>query len=134
MSLTLLIMPLVQIDWKPLWEDYGFPLAIMGLLVVFAALILLRVFIGFMPRFLKILDQFFPENSEGAHTAKVIQAAADEIPEEVIAVIAAAVAVTVLQPHRIVHMYDLSGEDTSWSLEGRLQHHASHRIQPRNPS
>ena len=43
--------------------------------------------------------------------------------------IAAAVAETIRQPHRIVRIRGLTAEDLDWSLEGRMQHHQSHRIQ-----
>ena len=123
-----------QINWQPLWEDHGIPLAIMGLVVVFAALTLLRVFIGSLPRIMAILDHYFPEEAEAVPQAKpVAQPPASGIPEEIVVVIAAAVAATISEPHRIVRTRALSPEDLSWSLEGRLQHHASHSIYPRNP-
>jgi len=51
----------------------------------------------------------------------------EEQSDELVAVIAAAVAEAVAAPHRIVHIRGLTAEDLSWSLEGRLQHHASHK-------
>ena len=48
-----------QLDWQPLFEDQGIPLAIMGLFVVFAALVLVRVFIGTLPHIITTLDRFF---------------------------------------------------------------------------
>jgi hypothetical protein len=47
--------------------------------------------------------------------------------DEVVAVIAAAVAEVIDVPHRIVHVRGLTPEDLGWLLEGRMQHHASHR-------
>ena len=44
--------------------------------------------------------------------------------EEEIAVLAAAVAVLLDRPHRIVHVLPLN---SAWGLQGRLDTHASHR-------
>ena len=137
MSLSNFELPLAQIDWSPLWEDHGIPLAIMGLVVVFAALTLLRVFIGSLPRIMAILDHYFPEEAEalpGVSQPPQAQSQTNGISDEIVVVIAAAVAATISEPHRIVRTRELSPEDLSWSLEGRRQHHASHSIQPRNPS
>jgi Na+-transporting methylmalonyl-CoA/oxaloacetate decarboxylase gamma subunit len=49
------------------------------------------------------------------------------LSEETVAVIAAAVAEVIGTPHRIVRIRGLTPEDLSWPLEGRMQHHASHR-------
>lgn len=126
-------VPLAQINWDPLFEDTGLPLAVMGLTVVFAGLILVRVFIGTLPRLMNYLEHFFPETHEHHHAAAPAKASSDEIPEETLAVIAAVVADVVGVEHRIVHTRPLKGDEQSYALEGRLQHHASHRIQPQNP-
>ena len=125
---------LAQLDWQPLFEDQGLPLAIMGLFVVFAALTLLRIFIGTLPRIIAVLDLWFPAGAEATPAASVapVQNVVEGLPEEIAVVIATAVAVTLRVPHRIVHTRELSPEDLSWSLEGRLQQHASHRIHPRD--
>lgn len=134
MSLSKSDLLLAQLDWQPLWEDHGIPLAIMGLVVVFAALTLLRVFIGLLPRIMAILDHYFPEEAESRPgSTQQPQPQTNGIPDEIVVVIAAAVAATIAEPHRIVHTRELSPEDLNWSLEGRLQHHASHSIHPRNP-
>ena len=52
---------------------------------------------------------------------------ADKLSDEVVAVISAAVATTVLAPYRIVRIRGLTAEELGWSWEGRLQHHASHK-------
>ncbi|MEM9185091.1 MAG: OadG family transporter subunit [Planctomycetota bacterium] len=121
--------PLAAFDLKPLFEDTGITLALMGLLVVFAALLLVRVFIGLLPRMLGAVEQYVPEKAPAAAP----EPAAEEpgLPDELLAVIAAVVAHTVRKPHRIVRTRDLTPDDKSWSMEGRLQHHASHRIQTR---
>lgn len=116
----------------PLYQDTGLPLAAMGLLVVFAALILVRVFIGTLPRLMAILEHFFPEAEHPAHAAPAPEEASDEIPEHVVAIIAAVVTDMVGVRHRILRTRQLQSDDMSWALEGRLQHHASHRLQPKD--
>jgi hypothetical protein len=49
------------------------------------------------------------------------------VPDEIIAVIAAAVAEVVDAPHRIVRVRGLTPDDLGWLLEGRMQHHTSHK-------
>ncbi len=44
--------PLIEFTLAPLSEDYGIPLAVMGILVVFLALVLVVVFITLLPRVL----------------------------------------------------------------------------------
>ena len=118
-----------QLNWQALLEDHGYPLAIMGLVVVFGALILVRVFIGTLPRIMAILDYYLPEHKESAAQPVAAQSPADDqLPSEIVAVIAAAVAATVGKPHRIVHTRQLEGQN--WSLEGRKQHHESHKVRP----
>jgi Na+-transporting methylmalonyl-CoA/oxaloacetate decarboxylase gamma subunit len=123
---------LAQLDWHPLFEEKGIPLAIMGFVVVFLALVLVRVFIGTLPRIMAILNHYYPEPLETSHDPIPSVTTSDKIPEEIIAVIAAAVAETVREPHRIVHTRELTSEDMSWTLEKRLQHHTSHSIAPRS--
>lgn len=50
-----------------------------------------------------------------------------KMSDEIVAVIAAAVAASISTPHRIVHIRGLTAEELGWSLGGRLQHHASHQ-------
>ena len=126
MSLTLL-----QITLEPLWGDDGFPLAIMGMLVVFLALVLVSSFIVVLPHLMTVLDRLHPRSE--SHTAKAPRKKpkperekTDDLPEEIQVVIAAAVAEVISVPHRIVHTRPMSPEEHSWSLEGRLQHHSSH--------
>ena len=78
---------LAQLNWQPLFEDHGFPLAIMGLFVVFSALMLVRIFIGTLPRIVAALDHFFPDQQHAPQS----KATTDEIPDEILAVIAAVV-------------------------------------------
>jgi Na+-transporting methylmalonyl-CoA/oxaloacetate decarboxylase gamma subunit len=120
--------PLIQFTLAPLFDDIGIPLALMGVFVVFVALVLIAAFI-------KVLPRIFPHPSVSAAEPAGVQPpfAEDEIPEETLVVIAAAVAETIRQPHRIVRIRGLTAEDMDWSREGRVQHHQSHRIQARDP-
>lgn len=90
-----------------------------GFFVVFLSLTLVALLcsiVGYLLR--KVASQTLPSRSSAA--------AEDELSEEVVAVIAAAVAEVISMPHRIVHIRGLTPEDLGWSLEGRMQHHASH--------
>ncbi|MCA9238353.1 MAG: hypothetical protein KDA44_22930 [Planctomycetales bacterium] len=58
----------------------------------------------------------------------------DDQPEEIVAVIAAAVAATIDAPHRIVHARIQGQSDLAWSLEGRMQHHTSHTTKTLHPT
>lgn len=118
--------PLIEFTLAPLFEDHGFPVAAMGVFVVFVALLLVVVFINFLPRMMARLSA--PELERPA-----LQIAdPDELSEETLVVIAAAVADAVSQPHRVVHIRGLTAEDLGWSLERRMQHHRSHTIQHRD--
>ena len=46
--------PLIEFTLAPLFEDYGIPLAVMGIFVVFMALVLVVVFITLLPRVLAL--------------------------------------------------------------------------------
>lgn len=119
--------PLIDFTLDPLLEDFGIPLAVMGIFVVFTALALLVVFITLLPR---VLERFLGDRL--VEPARVEAPAEDELPEETVAVIAAAVAETLGGPHRIVRIRGLTPEDLGWSLKGRIHHHQSHRIQRRD--
>jgi sodium pump decarboxylase gamma subunit len=118
---------LVEFTWEPLFEDYGIPLAVMGMLVVFVALVLLVIFLTILPRVLEWVPAKSPRRA-----ACLPAVAEDELSEETLVVIAAAVAATTGQPHRVIRIRGLTPEDLGWSLEGRLQHHQSHSIPHRN--
>lgn len=123
---------IAQIDWQPLFQDHGIPLALMGFMVVFVALLMVRVFIGLLPRVMAVLDYCYPEQKRARPRPARHELPSEDLPDEIVAVIAATVAEVVRVPHRIVHTRDLSSENLSWPLEGRLQHHASHKIQHRD--
>lgn len=114
--------PLIDVTLSPLLEDHGIPLAVMGILVVFIALALVVSFITLLPR---LLGQVNSQPTEQPVVPQIL--AEDEVSEETLIVIAAAVAEMIRVPHRIVRIRGLTPEDLGWSLEGRMQHHQSHR-------
>jgi Na+-transporting methylmalonyl-CoA/oxaloacetate decarboxylase gamma subunit len=118
--------PLFEFTLAPLSEEFGIPLAVMGILVVFMALVLVVAFISVLPRVLALVS-----SSPREEPIAVLATDEDELPEEMLVVIAAAVAATLDKPHRIVRIRGLTPADRGWSLKGRMHHHASHRIQPR---
>jgi sodium pump decarboxylase gamma subunit len=119
----------VRIQFDALFTDTGIPLAIMGMLVVFAALILVTVYVTLLPRLAAYLENRFPEKATPQPIAQPINVG-DDLSEEVLVVIAAAVAEVIDEPHRIIHTRQLTPLDLAWSFEGRRQQHISHR--PRN--
>ncbi len=118
-----------RLQVEPLFEDTGIPLAIMGMVVVFAALVLVAVYVTVLPRFAQYLESRFPEPASPQPVAQP-SISGDDLPEEVLVVIAAAVAQVIDEPHRIIHTRQLTPLDLAWSFEGRRQQHGSHR--PRN--
>ncbi|MCB0117354.1 MAG: OadG family protein [Caldilineaceae bacterium] len=113
---------------EPLFHDTGIPLAIMGVLVVFLALAVLVIFIQRLPY---IMERLEPRAPSSAAPAPPVVSATNELPEELVVVITAAVAAALDRPHRIVRIRGLTPTDMAWSMEGRSQHHQSHRIRPR---
>jgi len=111
----------------PLFEDYGIPLAIMGIFVVFVALMLVSSFITLLPRMTALI-------TPGAVEKKKVVTAEDDgsLSEEMQVVIAAAVAAALDEPHRIVWTRELTPEDLAWSRQGRAEHHRSHRTHTRD--
>jgi len=118
--------PLIEFTLSPLFEDYGIPLAVMGVLVVFVALSLIVLFITLLPR---LLSGTVAKASKPSVAQQVL--ADQEISPEILVVIAAAVAETMSTPHRIVKIRGLTPADLGWSHEGRTQHHQSHRVHHR---
>lgn len=119
--------PLVEFSLDPIFHpDTGIPLAIMGILVVFSALALVVTFITVLPRALSLISP-----GEDEQEVPVLSVNEDELPQDIVVVIAAAVAAVIDRPQRIVHIRGLTSADLGWSLEGRTQQHQSHRIQTR---
>lgn len=115
--------PLIRFSLEPLQGDFGIPLALMGILVVFMALSLVMLLITVLPKVLgRVLVSPLPPAAETTSTSD------GGLSEETVAVIAAAVAATMRQPHRIVKIRGLSPGEMGWSLEGRMQHHRSHHV------
>jgi Na+-transporting methylmalonyl-CoA/oxaloacetate decarboxylase gamma subunit len=98
----------------------------MGILVVFVALVLVVVFITLLPRMLAP-----SAGKAGEEAAPAPAMGEDELPEEILVVIAAAVAEAIGKPTRIVQIRGLTPSELGWSLEGRMLHHHSHRIRGR---
>lgn len=119
--------PLVEFTLAPLFEEQGIPLAVMGITVVFMALVLIVIFITLLPQ---ILARVTPTELEQSATSSAI--ADGELSPEIVAVISAAVAATLEKPHRIVKIRGLTPADLGWSLEGRTQQHQSHQFRNRN--
>ncbi|WP_235951199.1 OadG family protein [Crateriforma spongiae] len=121
-----------------LFSDFGIPLAILGMVVVFMALIILMMVITAMPRLIALMEG--KPGKSSATDAKTKSATSpvpddaddDELTPELVAVLTAAVAATERRPVRIVRTRRLTPSELAWTLEGRIRHHASHRLQPRN--
>ncbi len=118
--------PLIEFTLAPIFEDHGIALAVMGIVVVFIALVLVATFIKILPRILPAPPVAGTQQPQG-----LLPVEDDQLSEELVAVIAAAVAATVVQPHRIVRIRGLTPEDLGWSLKGRFQHHHSHQLAKR---
>ncbi|MCO6043246.1 OadG family transporter subunit [Aeoliella sp. ICT_H6.2] len=98
---------------------------LVGLLVVLAALASLALMSTAVAWILKTIR-------ESKTQPKPAPIPDEGLPEETLAVIVAAVAAVVTQPHRIVHIRGLTPEDMAWALQGRSQIHASHALKPQD--
>ena len=118
--------PLIRFTLEPLTDEFGIPLALMGIMVVFLALVLVVIYISVLPR---ILDRL----SGSPQTEPIPEPVMvdDGVSEETLVLIAAAVSEVMDKPQRIVRIRGLTPADLGWSLEGRMQHHHSHKIQHR---
>ncbi|MBX3424910.1 MAG: hypothetical protein KF688_04450 [Pirellulales bacterium] len=96
-----------------------------GVAVVLAALSFIALCTSSVGLALKLLAPRTP-----VHASASAGVVADELSEDVAVVIAAAVAVAIQEPHRI--HYVRSYDESIWTLGGRMQHHSSHQIQPRD--
>lgn len=120
--------PALRLVWDPLFEDYGLPMAIMGIMAVFAALVLVSTFIAYLPRAMDLLDRLFPPEEAAAKApTPAAKPDKDEIDEEIVVVLAAAVAAVMDEPYRIIHTRSITAEQWGWSHEGRWQIHTSHK-------
>lgn len=138
---------LSEVSLDPLLDDTGLSLALMVLMVVFAALMLVRIFMDRWPGWMAAVAgnslarteeapqvsscfTFASASSPAAGSAPSKSAAppSDEVPEHVAAIIAAVVADIVGKSHRILRTRELGPENLSWSMHGRLQNHISYRL------
>ncbi|TWU29769.1 OadG family protein [Bythopirellula polymerisocia] len=108
---------------EPLWHDTGIPLALMGMFIVFFALIFISMFISRLPHIMAVLDKYLPQAEQLLNPPKPREG---EISDEVIAVIAAAVSEALGKPHRIIHTRELTSRDMAWPQQGRWQIQTSH--------
>mgnify|MGYP002621654949 CR=1 FL=1 len=114
----------LHFSFEPLWHEKGIPLAIMGMVIVFIALVLVSTFISKLPRIMEALDKVLPQAEQLLGPPKTREG---EIPDEVIAVIAAAVSEVVGKPHRIIHTRELTSREMIWPQQGRWQIQTSHK-------
>lgn len=136
------IFTFAELSLDPFRDDTGLSLALMALMVVLAALMLVRIFMGNMPRLMAVGESCFPKTEEAPSKSasftfasaaapaaeKARAAASEELPEHVVAIMAAVVADTVGKNHRILRTRVLGPEELSWSMHGRLQNHISFRL------
>lgn len=99
--------------------------ALSGLFVVLVALSALAFTCAGVGRLLKLFERPAP-------VVRMPTSTSDEVADEVVAVIAAAVSTMLDRPHRIVHVRGLTPEDAAWALEGRRQLHSSHTFSHRD--
>lgn len=116
----------IKMSFEPLFHDKGIPLALMGMFIVFMALLFVISFISSLPRIMGMIESFSP-SGEHAPAPPPVAPQESESPEELIAVIAAAVAATLDQPHRIIRTREITAQEMAWPQQGRLQIQASHK-------
>lgn len=117
----------IKFSLEPLMHDLGLPLALMGIFIVFMALILVVTFISSLPRIMAVLERALP-SAEHATSAAPTTSPQDS-DDDVIAVIAAAVATVIDHPHRIIRTREITAREMAWAQQGRLQVQTSHKPQ-----
>jgi hypothetical protein len=98
-----------------------------GMLILLGALAYLWLVVNRLSRTVRILGQHALPPAPTKPTPPVMSAA-DAIDEGVVAAIAAAVALVIRVPHRIVAMHPDYGAQHAWSAEGRREIYLSHKI------
>ena len=146
------IFILSELGLDPLSEVAGGSLAMMGLLVTCVAVVAVLMFLERLPRVMAVAEKNVPARQEaptpsatftfatssastsasGSAVATSATGPNEELPEHVVAIIAAVVADMVGKPHRILRTRELGPDSLVWSMHGRLQHHISYRLKPRN--
>lgn len=58
--------PPAMVGWFHVMQDQGIPIAVTGMLIVFAALVLISLFIAALPQLLAIIAKVLPEEPEHA--------------------------------------------------------------------
>jgi hypothetical protein len=96
----------------------------LGLLILLGALTYLWLVVNRLSRTVRLLGQRpLPSGPARPETT-----AAEVLDEGVVAAIAAAVAVVIKVPHRIVAVHPDSGAQHAWSAEGRREIYLSHKV------
>jgi hypothetical protein len=99
----------------------------LGLLILLGALTYLWLVVNRLNRTVRLLGQrALP--SVPARPAPIEPAGAEVLDEGVVAAIAAAVAVVIRVPHRIVAVHPDFGAQHAWSAEGRREIYLSHKV------
>jgi sodium pump decarboxylase gamma subunit len=111
-----------------------FRFQIIGIFIVLAALSLIALILGLMGRLFREPGVARTVSDAGA-TPDASAAAVHEDPHELVAVITAAVYSMIEERHRIVSIHPMVDGKAmenlylqSWSVEGRRQHFASHKM------
>lgn len=115
-----------------LFENFRFQS--IGFLIVFAALALLALILSAMGWFFKRSGAGTPATGAGLTFTKSWESTQED-PHELVAVITAAVYATIEESHRIVSIHPVVDGKVmgelylqAWSVEGRRQHFASHKV------
>ena len=98
-----------------------------GMLILLGALVYLGLMVNRLSRTVRILGQRALPPAPTQPASPVTSAAA-ALDEGVVAAIAAAVAVVIRVPHRIVAVQPDSGAQHAWSAEGRREIYLSHKV------
>jgi hypothetical protein len=100
-----------------------------GMLIMLGAIVYLWLTVSRLARTVRSLERrtIPPEPAKNAPSPPEISATA-AVDEGIIAAIAAAVAVVVRPPHRIVAIHPDADTQHAWSAEGRRQIYLSHKI------
>jgi hypothetical protein len=123
---------------RPLLEPTGLPLALGGMFLVLVAMALVVLFASYLPLILSRVERLVPVVESIGQQAlgslsdarrKLGDEEADDLDadENLMVVLAAAVAVAISEPHRIVFARSHS-DNLAWAREGRRQIHTSHRV------
>jgi hypothetical protein len=100
-----------------------------GTLLLLGALVYLWLTVNRLSRAVRLLEQrALPLAPAKPAPAALVPPAAKVIDAGILAAIAAAVAVVVRQPHRIIAVQPDSGAQRAWSAEGRREIYHSHRV------